>query len=59
MRVVSGPYGREKVHYEAPAADRLDDEMQSFLTWFNLEDKLDPVDQSRARASVVRHHSSI
>ena len=43
MRVVSGAYGREQVHYEAPAADRLDDEMQRFLTWFNLEDKLDPV----------------
>ena len=43
MRVVSGTYGREKVHYEAPAADRLDDEMQDFLNWFNLEDKLDPV----------------
>lgn len=43
MRVVSGAYGREQVHYEAPAADRLDDEMQGFLTWFNLEDKLDPV----------------
>ena len=43
MRVVSGTYGREKVHYEAPAADRLDREMQGFLTWFNLEDELDPV----------------
>jgi Fic family protein len=43
MRVVSGTYGRERVHYEAPAADRLDHEMQDFLTWFNLEDKLDPV----------------
>ena len=43
MRVVSGTYGREKVHYEAPAADRLDNEMRNFLTWFNLEDKLDPV----------------
>ena len=43
MRVVSGMYGREKVHCEAPAADRLDNEMQDFLTWFNLEDKLDPV----------------
>lgn len=43
MRVVSGAYGREQVHYEAPAADRLDNEMQDFLTWFNLEDKLDPV----------------
>ena len=43
MRVVSGAYGRERVHYEAPAADRLDNEMQDFLTWFNLEDELDPV----------------
>lgn len=43
MRVVSGAYGREKVHYEAPAADRLDDEMRDFLTWFNFDDKLDPV----------------
>jgi Fic family protein len=59
MRVVSGAYGREQVHSEAPAADRLDDEMQRFLTWFNLEDKLDPVIKSRARASVVYHHSSI
>ena len=43
MRVVSGTYGREKVHYEAPRADRLDHEMRDFLTWFNHEDKLDPV----------------
>jgi Fic family protein len=43
MRVVSGTYGREKIHYEAPAADRLDHEMREFLTWFNLEDGLDPV----------------
>ena len=34
MQVVSGPYGREKVHYQAPAADRLADEMHAFLAWF-------------------------
>lgn len=34
MQVVSGPYGREHVHYEAPAADRLDAEMAKFLDWF-------------------------
>ena len=28
MQVVSGPIGRERVHYEAPAAARLDAEMQ-------------------------------
>ena len=33
MQVVSGPYGREKVHYQAPAADRLADEMHAFLAW--------------------------
>lgn len=34
MQVVSGPVGRERVHYEAPAADRLDAEMTAFLHWF-------------------------
>ncbi len=35
MRVVSGPIGRERVHYEAPEAKRLNKEMSSFLKWFN------------------------
>jgi Fic family protein len=35
MQVVSGPVGRERVHFEAPAADRLDREMTAFLRWFN------------------------
>lgn len=35
MQVVSGPHGRERVHYEAPPAGRLDAEMQAFLEWFN------------------------
>lgn len=43
MQVVSGPIGREKVHYEAPAAPRLDDEMASFIEWFNDDASLDPV----------------
>jgi Fic family protein len=43
MRVVSGPLGQEKVHYEAPAAGRIAAEMKSFLEWFNAEDNLDPV----------------
>lgn len=34
MQVVSGPIGRERIHYEAPAADRLDAEMTAFLHWF-------------------------
>jgi len=34
MRVVSGPIGREKVHYEAPPADRLESEMKNFFLWW-------------------------
>lgn len=43
MQVVSGPHGRERVHYEAPAAGRLDAEMEAFLDWFNGADDTDPV----------------
>ncbi len=43
MQVVSGDYGREHVHYEAPTADKLDAEMKAFLTWYNTEEKIDPV----------------
>ncbi|MDR1609027.1 MAG: Fic family protein [Deltaproteobacteria bacterium] len=37
MRVVSGPYGHEKIHFEAPDAERLSAEMEKFLTWLNQE----------------------
>ena len=43
MQVVSGPVGRQKVHYEAPPAARLKSEMDEFLRWFNSEQDLDPV----------------
>src|SRR5664280_2431289 len=43
MQVLSGPIGREKVHYEAPAADKIEKEMAAFLNWFNQETDLDPV----------------
>ena len=43
MQVVSGPIGREMVHYEAPAATRLDQEMKMFLDWFNEPPNTDPV----------------
>jgi Fic family protein len=35
MQIVSGPIGRERVHYQAPPRKRLDKEMKSFLEWFN------------------------
>ena len=41
MRVVSGPIGRERVHYEAPEAARLDREMHAFLDWYNVPGGLD------------------
>ena len=43
MQVVSGPVGREVVHYQAPAAARLDQEMSAFLGWLNSNDPMDPV----------------
>jgi Fic family protein len=43
MQVVSGPLGRERVHYEAPAAPRLEAEMRAFLRWFNTNDRNDLV----------------
>jgi len=43
MQVVSGPVGRERVHFQAPAAGKLDGEMNAFLDWFNTEVSNDPV----------------
>jgi Fic family protein len=43
MQVVSGPHGRERAHYEAPAVGRLDGEMAAFLDWFNGDTPVDPV----------------
>jgi Fic family protein len=43
MVVVSGPVGKEKVHFQGPAAKRLDGEMQTFLEWFNGNAGIDPV----------------
>jgi Fic family protein len=43
MQVVSGSVGHERVHFEAPAAERLEREMTAFLDWFNNDDAADPV----------------
>ena len=43
MQVVSGPIGRERVHYEAPAAARLPEEMRRFIEWFNNDRAIEPV----------------
>ncbi len=43
MQVVSGPVGKERVHYEAPHAKKLDREMNAFLDWFNKKESMDGV----------------
>jgi Fic family protein len=41
MQVVSGTLGKEKVHFQAPPAALIENEMRLFLDWFNLEHKTD------------------
>jgi Fic family protein len=43
MQVVSGPMGKEHVHFEAPKADRLDRELNTFLEWFEGDQAIDQV----------------
>ena len=46
MQVVSGPIGGERVHYVAPMAGRVEDEMKYFLDWFNSPSDTDPLLQA-------------
>jgi Uncharacterized conserved protein len=43
MQVVSGPMGKEKIHYQAPDSSAVPSEMDRFLAWFNSEDEMEPV----------------
>lgn len=43
MLVVSGPKGREKVHFQAPDSELLAEEMTQLIRWFNWTDHIDPV----------------
>lgn len=43
MQVVSGGMGRERVHFQAPEASRLPEEMERFCAWFESETGMDPV----------------
>lgn len=43
MQVVSGPMGKEKVHYEAPSSERVAVEMNNLIYWFENENGLDLV----------------
>ncbi len=46
MQVVSGPIGRERIHYEAPGHDRLEHEMAAFIKWCNTAKDSDAVIKS-------------
>ena len=50
MQVISGGFGRAKVHFEAPASDRLLEEMSGFLKFINEED---PKGDSVVRAAIA------
>ena len=44
--IVSGMFGREKIHYIAPSPDRVEEEMHKFLTWFDGEEPVNSVIRS-------------
>lgn len=43
MQVVSGPMGKERVHYQAPNANRIELEMNKFVLWFENDNDIDIV----------------
>jgi len=43
MQAVSGPLGKEIVHYQAPSSDRIEPEMKKFFEWFENEKETDLV----------------
>ena len=44
--IVSGMLGREKIHYIAPSPDRVEEEMEKFLNWFDGEESVSSVIRS-------------
>ena len=44
--IVSGMFGREKIHYIAPSPERVDEEMAHFLDWFNRQENVNSVIRS-------------
>ena len=42
MQVVSGPLGKERIHFKAPEAEVVPGEMKRFLVWFNTQSEIDP-----------------
>lgn len=44
--IVSGMFGREKIHYITPSPERVDEEMAHFLDWFNRQENVNSVIRS-------------
>lgn len=44
--IVSGMFGRERIHYIAPAPDRVEKEMEKFLDWFNTKESTSSIIRS-------------
>ena len=44
--IVSGMFGREKIHYIAPSPERVEEEMQRFLAWFDSDESVSSVIRS-------------
>ena len=59
VQVVSGPIGKERVHFVAPAAARLASEMTAFLEWLNRPADIDEVLQAALSHPLVCDHPSV
>ncbi len=44
--IVSGMFGRERIHYIAPSPERVEAEMASFLDWFNSQENVNSIIRS-------------
>ena len=44
--IISWMFGREKIHYIAPAPERVDEEMAQFIDWFNSQENVNSVIRS-------------
>lgn len=52
MQIVSGPIHKPKVHYQAPARDQVETELDAFMLWFN-QSLYDPLVDPIARAAIA------
>ncbi|MCT1525337.1 Fic family protein [Sphingobacterium hotanense] len=55
MQVVSGAYGREVVHYEAPPSEIVAQEMQTFINWFSIDNlsHFDKISKAIVKSAIV------